>query len=80
MVTVEMIVSSLATSYPLADDLFSGSVNVHPERAIPDPSTTGPPYFALKERRTQFNSSLIASWGSKIEQTQAQSSPEPNEN
>ncbi len=40
MVTVkEIIVSSLATAYPLADDLFSGSVNVHPERAIPDPST-----------------------------------------
>ncbi len=40
MVTVqEMIVSGLATAYPLADDLFSGSVNVHPKRAIPDPST-----------------------------------------
>ncbi len=40
MVTVqEMIVSSLATAYPFADDLFSGSVNVHPERAIPDPSS-----------------------------------------
>ena len=35
----EMIVSGLATAYPLADDLFSDSVNVHPERAIPDPST-----------------------------------------
>ncbi len=39
MVTVEMIVSSLATASQLADDLFSDSVNVHPERAIPDPST-----------------------------------------
>ena len=40
MITVqEMIVSSLATSDPLPADLSSGSVNVHPERAIPDPST-----------------------------------------
>ena len=29
---------------------------------------------------TQFNSSLIASWGSKTEQTQAQSGSEPNQN
>jgi len=35
----EMIVSILATAYQLADDLFSGSVNVQTERAIPDPST-----------------------------------------
>ncbi|MFB3122465.1 MAG: PEP-CTERM sorting domain-containing protein [Candidatus Binatia bacterium] len=34
-----MIVTSLATAHPLADDLISGSVNVHPKRAIPDPST-----------------------------------------
>ncbi len=39
MVTVEMIVSNLATAYPFADNLYSGSVNVHPERAIPDLST-----------------------------------------
>ncbi len=27
------------TAYPLTDDLFRGSVNAHPERAIPDLST-----------------------------------------
>ncbi len=31
-------------------------------------------------RRTQFISSLIASWGSKTEQTSAQSGSEPNQN
>ena len=31
-------------------------------------------------RRTQFNSSLIESWGSKTEQTQAQSESEPKQN
>ncbi len=37
MVTVrEMIFSSLATADPLAGDLSSDSVNVNPERAIPD--------------------------------------------
>ncbi len=40
----------------------------------------GPPFFALKTRRTQFNSSLIESWGSKTEQTQAQNGSEPNQN
>ncbi len=40
MVTVqEMIFSSLATADPLAGDLSSDSVNVNPERAIPDPHT-----------------------------------------
>ncbi len=40
MVTVqEMIFSSLATADPLAGDMSNGSVNVNPERAIPDPST-----------------------------------------
>jgi len=34
--------------------------------------------FSPMARRTQLNSSLIESWGSKTEQTQAQSGSEPN--
>ena len=41
---------------------------------------TRPPFSYPIARRTQFNSSLIASWGSKTEQTQAQSGSEPNQN
>jgi len=40
----------------------------------------GPPFFALKTRRTQFISSLIESWGLFAEQTQAQSGSEPYKN
>ncbi len=36
--------------------------------------------FFIRPRRTQFNSSLIESWGSKTAQTQAQSGSEPNQN
>jgi len=32
----------------------------------------------IKPAKTHLNSSLIASWGSKTEQTQAQSGSEPN--
>ncbi len=36
----------------------------------------GPPFLCLVARKTQFNSSLIESWGSDTEQTQAQSGSE----
>ncbi len=36
--------------------------------------------FVPNGRRTQFNSSLIASWGSDPVQTQAQSGSEPKQN
>jgi hypothetical protein len=39
---------------------------------IPNKPLTGP-----IGAKTQFNSSLIASWGSKTEQTQAQNGSEP---
>jgi len=40
----------------------------------------GPQLSCPRTRRTQFISSLIESWGSDTEQTQAQSGSEPKEN